>query len=194
MDRNFYKKVLGVYPEEKNDIVRVLIIPGHSIDRPGAYNKKLNICEHDVVVDIATTMLKNEKDKDISLILTSRNTYNKLPDELNHLNPDIILSLHLNAYDNKTQGTEVLYYHRSNKSKPLAEAIQKELLELGYYNRGAKGIKPHDRGGHLLFKTLAPCVILEPYFLDSITNENVIRNNTLKISEILLNFLYKKFG
>lgn len=191
MNQKLYERIIG--RKSNDDITRVLIIPGHSIDKPGAYNERLDIDEHSIVMDIATEMLKKEKDKSLSLILTSRNTYSKLPDELNYLNPDFIISIHLNAFDGKQQGTETLYYKYSNKSKLLAEIIQEDLLKLGYDNRGTKDITENDRGGHLLFRTKTPCVIIEPYFLDSIDSIDEIKRNTELISNILLNTLYNNF-
>ncbi|MFW6015983.1 MAG: N-acetylmuramoyl-L-alanine amidase [bacterium] len=191
MNQNAYQKIIDREPNE--DLTRVLIIPGHSLDKPGAYNKKLDIYEHDVVMEIATEMLKKEKNKSLSLILTSRNSYSKLPNELNHLNPDFIISLHLNAFNGEAQGIETLYYKNSDKSKLLSQIIQKDLLELGYDDRGVKGITENDRGGHLLFNTKTPCVIIEPFFIDSIESKGEIERNIKLISDILLKTLYNNF-
>lgn len=191
MNENAYRKIVGRKPH--NDIIRVLIIPGHSIDKPGAYNDKLGISEHDVVMDIATKMLKKEKDKSLSLILTSRNSYSKLPDELNYLRPDFIISLHLNAFNSEAQGTETLYYEKSSASELLAELTQKELLRLGYNDRGIKAKKRSDRGGHMLINTAKPCVIVEPFFIDSIETEEEMNENAEIVSDLLLSAIYKNF-
>ena len=34
-------------------------------------------------------------------------------------------------------------------------------------NRGVKAIKGNQRGGHILKNTIAPCILLEPFFIDN---------------------------
>jgi N-acetylmuramoyl-L-alanine amidase len=67
-----------------------------------------------------------------------------------------------------TSGTEVLYYHTSQKGKQMAEILQNHLVTyLGLKDRGIKPKSAEDRGGYLLRYTNAPCVIAEPFFIDN---------------------------
>ncbi len=77
---------------------RVVIVPGHSFKDPGAVNDKLGITEYEYCLKTAVELFEEEEWEDIDLILKSRNkNYSNLPGEINHLNPDLVLELHLNA-------------------------------------------------------------------------------------------------
>ena len=89
---------------------------------------------------------------------------------LNKIGYDVIISLHCNAYNGYANGTEVLYWNTSKKGQVLAQALQENIVNtLGLTDRGLKPIKNGDRGAYLLRETDAPCVIIEPFFID---NEN----------------------
>ncbi|MDL1985814.1 MAG: N-acetylmuramoyl-L-alanine amidase [Deltaproteobacteria bacterium] len=97
-----------------------------------------------------------------------RRTYKDLPDDINALNPNFIISLHCNAFNTQVAGTEVLYYHKSENGKKMAEILLKYLLEhLKLPDRGIKSRMSEDRGGYLLRYTQAPCLIAEPFFIDN---------------------------
>lgn len=100
------------------------------------------------------------------ITIIQEKSFGELPRRINAMNPDVILSLHFNAYDSTATGTETLYFSFSKKSKALANAIQMNMVDaLGLANRGIKG-RIVGRGSALLRKTKAPCVILEPFFGD----------------------------
>jgi N-acetylmuramoyl-L-alanine amidase len=91
-----------------------------------------------------------------------------IPQNINTLEPDFIVSLHCNAFNGKVSGTEVLYYHKSERGKKIAETLLNHLVEhLKLPNRGIKPKTTEDRGGYLLCYTNAPCVIAEPFFIDN---------------------------
>lgn len=96
--------------------------------------------------------------------------YRKVEDiaHLNRQKYDLIISLHCNSYDSKVSGTEMLFWHKSKNSEKLAECLQKEIVGVFQLNdRKIKPIKKGDRGWYLLYSTNAPCVILEPFFIDN---------------------------
>ena len=83
---------------------------------------------------------------------------------------DVTLSFHLNAADETAHGSEMLYWHTSEKSKELAEFMQEANIEATHLrNRGIKPRVKGDRGWALLYKTTTPCIIIESGF---ITNKN----------------------
>lgn len=87
----------------------------------------------------------------------------------NGANADVIVALHANAYSGSASGSETLYWHSSPRGKRLAQCIQKQIVEaLRLPNRGIKPIDGSDRGGAQLRGTVAPCVIVEPFFIDSV--------------------------
>lgn len=142
------------------------LVIGHKKTSPGAVNKQSGINEFKF-----NDALAQDIEREISRVLIQRvyrRTYNSLPDDINGLNPDFIVSLHCNAFDTHASGTEVLYYHRSTKGNRFAEVLREHLVQaLGLPNRGTKPKTSEDRGGYLLKNTIAPCLIAEPFFIDN---------------------------
>lgn len=149
---------------EKKKLCALVI--GHKKSSPGAVNQRTGLTEFEFNEDLAIRIEKKVKKVDIQRVY--RRTYEELPSDINALNPDFIISLHCNAFDGKASGTEVLYYHKSEKGKIMAEILLKHLVEcLELPNRGIKPKTAEDRGGYLLRYTKAPCVISEPFFIDN---------------------------
>jgi len=142
------------------------LVIGHKKASPGAVNKKTGITEFEFNDDFARRIENKVKNVDIQRVY--RRTYQELPDDINALNPDFIVSLHCNAFNTRASGTEVLYYHKSEKGRKMAEILLTHLLEhLKLPDRGIKPKTAEDRGGYLLCYTKAPSVIAEPFFIDN---------------------------
>jgi len=142
------------------------LVIGHKKHSPGAKNIRANLSEFDFNEDLALRIETKVMKAEVQRIY--RRTYKELPDDINLLEPDFILSLHCNAFDGKVSGTEVLHYHKSEKGKKMAEIVRNHLVEyLKLRNRGIKPRTAEDRGGYLLRYTKAPCVIAEPFFIDN---------------------------
>lgn len=149
--------------------MKVALVIGHKPSSPGACNEDYNICEfafNDGMVHHVKKKLDEISGWDPIIIY--RRTYKELPDDINKLNPDFIVSFHCNAFNKEASGSEVLYYYKSSKGKQVAEIMLEHIVDvLGLPNRGIKGRDTEDRGGTLLRYTKAPCVILEPFFIDN---------------------------
>ena len=149
--------------------MRIALVVGHSIKSKGAFNEEMGIHEYYLNEALAKeTKAYMELDKDLEPYLVYRkNGYGRLPTDINETNPDLTISFHHNSSSNKeVQGTETLYYHRSEKSKRIAKEIQKRMVEaLGFRDRGIKGVDSEARGGYVLKYTNAPMVLIEPYFM-----------------------------
>jgi len=142
------------------------LVIGHKKSSPGAVNENTGLSEFDFNEDLAMRIERNVQAADVQRVY--RRTYDELPGDINLLNPHFVVSLHCNAYDGSTSGTEVLHYHRSELGKRIAQVLQRHLLEfLGLPDRGIKAKTTEDRGGSLLRYTNAPCVIAEPFFIDN---------------------------
>ncbi|NIM17601.1 MAG: hypothetical protein GTO45_36770 [Candidatus Aminicenantes bacterium] len=151
--------------EEKLKKLCALVI-GHHPDKPGAVNTKSNISEFEFNKDLARRI--EQKIQKARLQKIYRTTYEALPREINSINPDFIVSLHCNAYDNVASGTEVLYCHISEKGKEAAEILLRHLVEhLGLRNRGIIPRKEGELGYGVLCLTNAPAVIAEPFFISN---------------------------
>ena len=142
------------------------LVIGHKKSSPGAVNERAGLTEFDFNEELAIRIEKKVKKTEVQRIY--RRTYKELPDDINTLDPDFIVSLHCNAFNGRASGTEVLYYHKSEEGKKMAEILLNHLVEhLKLPNRGIKPKTAEDRGGPLLRYTKAPCVIAEPFFIDN---------------------------
>lgn len=142
------------------------LVIGHKKHSPGAVNKTYSMSEFDFNEELSKEIETRVSGVHVQRVY--RRTYNSLPNDINKLSPDFIVSLHCNAFNCKATGTEVLYYHRSAKGAEIATVLQKNLVSaLGLSDRGIKPITSEDRGGYLLKRTIAPCIIAEPFFIDN---------------------------
>ncbi len=147
-----------------------IIVIGHSARSRGASNKASKMSEWEYNNEIAKGIhSKLMRTHGIKPILVYRTTgYSALPYQINIHNPDVILSLHCNAFDEHASGCEMLYYHSSKEAKHFASILQSSVVKvMKNKNRGLKPKHSEDRGGHILKSTNAPCVIAEPFFIDN---------------------------
>jgi len=142
------------------------LVIGHKADSPGASNENGQISEFEFNQALAKAIRQQVVGVQVRLVYRQR--YQDLPDEINQLQPDFIISLHCNAFNRQVSGTETLYYHKSAKGKQMAQLLNHNLVQaLQLKDRGIKGKHSEDRGGYLLRYTQAPCVLAEPFFIDN---------------------------
>ena len=155
----------------------VALVVGHRAGDRGAVNAASGLTEYDFNSALAQRISESLGERGIYARIVRRDDspqgYRRLPDRINALSPELIVSLHCNAYDTRVSGTETLYYHTSETAKAMAGILQKHLVKaLFLRDRGIRPKRTEDRGGYLLRYTLAPCVIAEPFFID---NDNDLR-------------------
>lgn len=99
---------------------------------------------------------------------------------------DYFVSLHFNAFDRKANGCEV--FAISEKGRKLASAVQTELVNLGFRDRGVKN------GNHLFVvrRTNMPAILVEGCFCDSQTDCNLYEGK--KMASAILEGLLAIFG
>lgn len=142
------------------------LVIGHKKSSPGAMNMATGLTEFHYNERLAMEIEDAVEGVDVQRVY--RRTYDSLPNDINELAPDFIVSLHCNAFNEKASGTEVLYYHRSQKGKAMADILHANLVNaLSLNDRGTKPKGAEDRGGYLLKSTQAPCIIAEPFFIDN---------------------------
>lgn len=150
---------------------KVALIVGHSQRKQGAYNKKFDTTEFSVNKKLAIKVAEKLALYGIKPELVYRTgRYKDLPGQVNVTGVDIAVSFHANAFNTKASGYETLYYHKSSKSRMLANAVQGEFTkEIGDVspNRGIKPKQSGDRGALILKETSMPCVLVEPFFIDN---------------------------
>lgn len=149
---------------------KAALIIGHKESSQGACNDLTGTTEwgfNDMLVTDLHALLAKSK-SNVSTEMVYRDTYRDLPDKVDQLNPDFIISFHCNAFNTSASGTETLYYHKSKAGRAMAEILNKHMVSiLGLPDRGVRPRETEDRGGYLLRYTKAPCVIIEPFFIDN---------------------------
>lgn len=157
---------------------------GHSQSDPGACSAKYNICEFAFNTEIANLLKPLITGAKVTIISRDNNSngFSTLPAKINALNPDFIISLHVNAAGPTAQGTEMLYFHSSTKSHNMAKIMQRHVLAaFGFRNRYTKPLRDGDRGVHLLKATRAPCIITEPFFFSNDSETATVLANKMKL-------------
>ena len=154
---------------------KVALIIGHSSESGGATNKTYGTSEFQFNGPLAHSVAEKLILEGCEPIIIYRDcSYSELPNKVNETGADIAVSFHCNAFNEQSNGSETLYYKGSSKGFLLASCIQENVVKcLGLKDRGLKPCvathegKAGDRGGLLLQKTSMPCVIVEPFFIDS---------------------------
>jgi N-acetylmuramoyl-L-alanine amidase len=149
----------------------VALVVGHSEKSQGARNTSYDVSEYAYNNNIAWQIAKEWSNYNLAdniQIIHRESGYKELPNQINELGPDLVVSLHCNAFDTTANGCEMLYYHKSTKGKEIARIFQNKIVQfLDNKDRGIKPRSSEDRGGYLLRYTHAPCIICEPFFIDN---------------------------
>ena len=156
----------------------IVIDIGHSrTGDKGAFNSELGLYEWDWnkrVADAISGMCWHK-----TKIIERTDGITKLVRDINAQKPTFCVSLHCNSFSNpKSSGTEVLYWHKSEKSKAAASIMQKRLVTaLMLPDRGIKPVTAQDRGGWQLKEVSSPIILLEPFFLSNREDVDKVKKN-----------------
>lgn len=170
---------------------KVALIIGHSAENGGAVNSVYGINEYQFNGPLAHSVYEKLLLEGFEPIVIYRDCpYSELPSKVNRTGASIAVSFHCNAFNEEPNGTETLYYYKSDRSKNLAHSIQKEIVAcLGLKDRGVKPVrgahqgKAGDRGGYLCQNTSMPCVIVEPFFIDSDSSLELAQHRFEELAE-----------
>lgn len=150
--------------------MKIAIIVGHSILKNGTCTSaKGEVLEYSYCKELAPIVQKYLKSKGHSADVivcpekqftksTEEKTY-KL-DKVNNKGYDLIVELHLNAFNGSAKGTEVLYY--SNKGKEYAQRVNDKLDDI-FTDRGIK----YRDDLYILTQTQPVAILVECFFCDS---------------------------
>ena len=171
--------------------MKVALVVGHKKNSPGACNSNLNICEfefNDKLVQKIDCLV----DERCATEVVYRDSYRVLPDMVNALNPDFVVCFHANAFNTHVSGAETLYYYKSKNGKKIAEIFQNRLIStLKLNDRGIKAKSSEQRGGYMLRYTNAPCVILEPFFIDNDVECKKVSKDWKKLAAVCRDSIYE---
>ena len=174
--------------------MKVALVIGHKKNKPGACNDDYGKCEFEFNQKLVKDV-KSKISRDYEVEVVYRDVYKDLPDKINRLNPDFVVSFHCNAFNKQASGSEVLYYHTSKKGKEIAKIFQKYIVQtLGLHDRGVKAKGSEDRGGYVLRYTKAPCILIEPFFIDNNIDYMRVQERYDDFVEALKNAIYDTLG
>ncbi|MET3035560.1 N-acetylmuramoyl-L-alanine amidase [Chryseobacterium sp. NRRL B-14859] len=147
----------------------IVIDAGHGGNDLGAVFGEFS--EKDISLGIAKEIQKINQNQDTYEIILTRDgdsypTLFERTAQINKLNPEMVISLHVNKSpqaETPQQGTEV-YIQNSDSSRKLAEKISKKF----------DAHKIEERNLHILRETKAPAVLVELGFLNNTKDRNYI--------------------
>ena len=162
---------------------KIYIDAGHGEWDPGKVAKDGTL-EKDINLSISK-YLQSYLEQSGGFVLTTRiddtTLSNKKREDLkerkniaNNEEVDILVSIHQNSFPKENvKGAQVFYYHNSEGSKVLAEAVQNRLKEIDKTNdRVAKENKNY----YILKETKMPAIIVECGFLSNEEENNNLKN------------------
>ncbi|WHH60560.1 N-acetylmuramoyl-L-alanine amidase [Petroclostridium sp. X23] len=142
----------------------VVIDPGHGGSDPGAING--DVCEKDIVLDIALRMEHKLKDLGVNTVYTrstDKELYHRwITDYTNFLKPDAFVSIHNNSYEEPgPNGIATYYYTTGDYQKKerisLAQTLQDSLIkefpkwtDMGIEKRDYWVVRKSDHPGALI--------------------------------------------
>ena len=170
----------------------VCLAIGHSSKAQGAFNEKSGLTEWQYNYGLAAKMMAHfamETHRvDCRLIHrgseeTSSYEVGEVIETINGHNPDLIISLHGNAFDHKQQGHAALHHPASARAFPMSERLM-YCMEKALSN---PNVRIRQRGDlALLSQTRGTAIILEPFFIDN----NADCENAVKRENRLAFWLY----
>ena len=154
---------------------KVALVLGHSFTGPdkGATGNGTNeVAYNSAVMDL----VKAELGDLVSVVKGSSSVDAAI--KAKALSPDIVIQMHLNAYNGTAKGCEVLVVKGDSKSYPLAEKFAKEFTDAfsnvpmrRFSDQGKKILSSNDRGvTSLITSGSVKKVLVEPFFIDNSAN------------------------
>lgn len=173
--------------------ITVVIDAGHGGDDHGM--KINNFTEKEIVASIAQKIKKNNADGQIIIHLTrTEDDFISLEDRakfINKVNPDLVLSLHVNGNENKEASGIELYVSPKSSSYKEAKNIAEDLNTrlIANHNLKSRGVK--DANFTLLKQSEHPSITVELGFLSNEKDQKYLtdQNEQEKIAATILEAL-----
>lgn len=191
-----FKDSAVVAVEKGNKVQNKIIIdPGHGGYDPGAQNN--GIYEKDIALDVSKRVKKHLEKAGFYVILTREQdktiSLKERVDLTNKENPDLFLSIHVNASRNpEIRGVETHWY--SMKSRPLAMHVQENLTHrVVIPDRGLKNSR-----FYVLRNTRVPAVLAEIGYMSNeiefyqLLTEERKEASARAIAEGIINYIKEK--
>ncbi len=188
--------VLSIYAfnvKTKDKIINVVIDAGHGGDDKGA--EYHSFAEKDITAIISNKIKELNKDAKVTIHLTRNNdkmiTLPERSSMINKINPDLFISLHVNANTNlESNGVEAFVAKESlfkEQSQVLANSLIQKLSKAS--NLNARGV--NEAPFFLLKKVNCPAIILELGFISNDNDRSYLtkEGNQIQIANAILDFV-----
>ena len=161
-------------PQEK---FRLVIDAGHGGTDKGSTFE--SIYEKDINLSIAKKIQSFSKGKNVEVILVREDDKEvSLKDRItmiNNLNPDLLLSIHINnSLDSKANGTEI-YYSKANEFYKRALNYADKIISNSVDEIQMKGLK--EANFTILKNTKCPALMVEVGFLSNMENRGFLTSD-----------------
>ncbi len=175
--------------KEMNDeinkkIKKVAIIVGHGNGDPGAEGWN-GMSEFSYNSYVAEELFKAVKTKELKIFYRGEGGIGEVCKRAMNWKGDITIELHLNAFNCKAKGCEVLSLDKDaisfKPAKDFADKFCKKFSRILRDDDGVMEIKKGDRGHYSLshLDDPAPSILVEPFFIDN-KDEWIDTNDYLK--------------
>ena len=174
-------------------MTRLIFDYGHGGTDPGAMYKGRK--EADDVLSIGKSVATEVRRHGVTLDETRTTdktvTLRERSNLENRKKYDYFISFHRNAFQpEKAKGVETFLYTTGGaQAKQLAERIQKELVAVGFANRGVKRAN-----FHVLRETKAPAVLIEIGFIDNTADNQLFDKKRKQIVEGIARAILNQVG
>ncbi|NLY43696.1 MAG: N-acetylmuramoyl-L-alanine amidase [Clostridiaceae bacterium] len=179
--------------------MKLVLDPGHGGKDPGALGRYS--LEKDINLSIALKLGEKIAASGIQVILTRKGDQfvdlQSRCDMANQNKADYFISIHCNgAGDPNAHGTETYCYGTSGKAYPLAQVVQKQMVE--FIRSADRGVKI--ASFHVLRYTNMPAILLEIMFITNPREEEILNNIqwqddfTTHMAKALCNYFGYKFA
>jgi len=170
--KSIFSKPAQQSSKPKSPIQKVAIIVGHGNGDSGAMGWN-GVSEFDYNSAVAKSLEISDTGKEIKAFYRSASGITGVAASAVKWNPDIVIELHLNAFNGKAKGCEVLCLEGDLLSGEKAKSFSKLFCEK--FNRvkrrdaGVNWIGSSDRGGLSLrsLSSTSYAILVEPFFIDN---------------------------
>ena len=169
-------------------MAKVVIDAGHGGERdPGAvYEGRQEKTDN---LALALAVGNTLKDNGVDVVFTRTEDIYQTPFEkaqlANAANADFVISFHRNASpeNNQYSGVETLVFNNSGKKAEMAEAINRNLEEVGFKNLGIE-----ERPGLVILRrTKAPALLVETGFINTDADNELFDTRFNEIAQAIAN-------
>lgn len=174
-------------------MIRLCFDYGHGGKDTGAIYKGRKESEDNLKVGMAVAkklrqqgiIVDETRTSDVTLSLKQRSDFE------NKAKYDYFISFHRNAFKPETaNGIETYVYITGNdKSKKLAEKLQRALVNTGYKDRGIK-----TANFHVLKETKSPAILIEIGFIDSGVDNDLFDKKHMEIVDSISRAITEHLG